>query len=592
MNNMVLSNLVNQTQKFVGVIPLWLPLKQGRHGGTTPTRNVTFTTARMKHILLLSILGVSGASIAFPVAAQTSPTAPEDICISGFNFIGNQAFDADKLSEIAWNAIEETPSGDCTRVSFADILQARSAVTQHYINAGYVTSGAYIPAAQEVRSDGGTVTIEIVEGELTDIDISGNRGLNENYISSRLRSATSTPLNRNDLVEALQFLRLDPAIDNITAELSPGIRPGTNILRVEVEETNPFEFTARLDNNRSPSVSTLRRGGEASYRNLFGVGDLLSASYFNTDGSDEINLGYEIPFNPQNGTIGFRYRLSDSEVVEEPFNPLDIQSDYRSYQLEIRQPIVREVDLENAIVRDFTLGFNFDRQESDTSILGVDFPLSLGANEDGETRISAFRLSQEFTQRSNREVFAARSQFSLGVGWFDSTVNAEAPDSRFFAWRTQLQWFRRLSRGRGDPPTAPALLLRSDLQLSTQSLVPIEQFGLGGQATVRGYRQDALLGDNGFLASAELLWPVWRWTEAESVLSVVPFVDFGTVWNTSREDLDDSTLVGVGLGLQWQQSDRLRARLDWGIPLVDLDSGEEESWQENGVYFTIEYNLF
>ncbi len=73
-------------------------------------------------------------------------------------------------------------------------------------------------------------------------------------------------------------------------------------------------------------------------------------------------------------------------------------------------------------------------------------------------------------------------------------------------------------------------------------------------------------------------------------LQVTPFIDFGTAWNIDRVDPDPNTLVGIGLGLLWQQSDYLRARLDWGIPLVDIDS-RDRTWQENGVYFQLEYNL-
>ncbi len=32
-------------------------------------------------------------------------------------------------------------------------------------------------------------------------------------------------------------------------------------------------------------------------------------------------------------------------------------------------------------------------------------------------------------------------------------------------------------------------------------------------------------------------------------------------------------------------------RLDWGIPLIDVDV-EEKTWQENGIYFLINYDLF
>jgi len=73
------------------------------------------------------------------------------------------------------------------------------------------------------------------------------------------------------------------------------------------------------------------------------------------------------------------------------------------------------------------------------------YPLSQGADEQGRTRISALRFFQEWTQRDTRQVIAARSQFNLGVGAFDATVNAEQPDSRFFSWQGQAPWVRAIA---------------------------------------------------------------------------------------------------------------------------------------------------
>nr|WP_256498713.1 BamA/TamA family outer membrane protein [Chroococcidiopsis sp. CCNUC1] len=168
---------------------------------------------------------------------------------------------------------------------------------------------------------------------------------------------------------------------------------------------------------------------------------------------------------------------------------------------------------------------------------------------------------------------------------FDATINSDPPDSRFFSWRGQGQYVRQL---------APDMLfvLRSDLQFASETLVPLEQIGIGGFQSVRGYRQDQLLTDNGLFTSAEVRFPVLRAKDIEGVLQVVPFVDFGLGWNGSdNPDPDPNSLVGVGLGLQWQMGDRLNARLDYGIPLTDVDS-RNRTWQENGWYFSVNYSPF
>ncbi|HEY9882146.1 MAG TPA: hypothetical protein V6C98_00920, partial [Thermosynechococcaceae cyanobacterium] len=56
-------------------------------------------------------------------------------------------------------------------------------------------------------------------------------------------------------------------------------------------------------------------------------------------------------------------------------------------------------------------------------------------------------------------------------------------------------------------------------------------------------------------------------------------------------DPDPRTLLAVGLGLRLQYSDRLTARLDWGIPLTDIN-GAKNTLQENGLYFSIVISPF
>jgi len=199
--------------------------------------------------------------------------------------------------------------------------------------------------------------------------------------------------------------------------------------------------------------------------------------------------------------------------------------------------------------------------------------------------LSLLGVFQDFTQRGERQVLAARSQFSLGVGAFGAAVSSNEPDRHFLARRGQWQYVRLLA-----PETL--LVVRSDLQLAGGELLGIEQFGAGGPETVRGYRQDALLADSGIFASAELRYPILRTGDKQGVLQVTPFVDFGSVWNSGESAaLEANTLLSAGLGLRWQYGESWSVRLGWGIPLIDIKSGDR-SLQERGLYFSVEFQPF
>ena len=127
--------------------------------------------------------------------------------------------------------------------------------------------------------------------------------------------------------------------------------------------------------------------------------------------------------------------------------------------------------------------------------------------------------------------------------------------------------------------------------MSADPLISTEQFSLGGAQTVRGYPQDTLLTDNGFLAAAEFRLPIARFSKIGATLQFTPFIDFGTGWNTDDQETEFDTLIGTGLGLLLQTPERLSARIDWGIPLIN-DDAEGSSLQEDGIYFQLQYDLF
>jgi hemolysin activation/secretion protein len=359
-----------------------------------------------------------------PAAPEIRPVIPGTITVDRFEFEGNTAFSAEELEELL-KPFTGKP------ITFAELLRAEAAVTKLYTDAGYINSGAVIPADQTLAPEGAVVKIQIVEGGLAEIKVTGTRRINPNYVRSRLELATQKPLNQFRLLEALQLLQLDPLIANISAELSAGSRPELSWLEVRVKEADSFNVELFADNGRAPSVGSFRRGVRISEGNLLGLGDSLSLEYTNTDGSNAYDARYTVPVNPRNGTVTLSAGLTGTNVIEPPFDRVDITGNSRYYQLSFRQPLIQTPTTELA------LGLTASRQESETELLGEGFPLSAGADREGRTRISALRFFQDYTQRSRQQVFALRSQFSVGIGAFDATINNNPPDSRFFSWRGQ-----------------------------------------------------------------------------------------------------------------------------------------------------------
>ena len=537
-----------------------------------------------------------------PPEPTTPLKIPDELANQTFQ-VTNIFFENNTLfsDEILEQALRELPHDwTTTPQTLSELLQLAESVAAVYHEAGYTASGALIRIPETTQQTGqGDIVIQIIEGELTDISLSvdeeSSHRLRDYYVRDRLGARQGEPLNLEELQESLQLLQLDPLISGIRAELNAGTTPGSSLLTVNYSEASTFNIDLALNNGRSPSIGSVQRKVTVTEANLLGLGDRISLDYANTDGSNSLDLSYSVPINPDNGTLSFRVNLSENEVIESPFDDIDkdgddgdISSDSETYEIGWRQPLVRSIN--DRQFQEFAVGLRASLRNSQSFLLDEPFPFSAGVEADGETKIFALRFSQDWTLQDARQVLALRSEFSLGLDAFGSTVNEvpegvdSLPDSQFFAWRGQAQWVRSLGKD-------SLLILKSSAQLADQELLSAEQFGIGGFGSVRGYRQDELLTDNGLFASAEVRFPVLRIPEWNGTLQLTPFADIGTGWNHGGQKLDTNTLASVGLGLLWQQSDRFTARLDWGIPLVSVDS-RGDTLQESGLYFSLNYNLF
>lgn len=496
------------------------------------------------------------------------PSTADSVFVKEIRFVGNTVLSTEELEAVTASYVNR-------RLTFSELLEARSAVTTLYVQSGYITSGAYLAAEdnQAVDPEAAVFTLRIVEGRVEDIVVTGDSRL-EQYVRSRLRRAIEPVLNQRDLEEALRLLQVDPLVKRISANLSSGSQFDLSLLSVDVQAAPVFALEPELSNQRSPSSGSIEGALSGSATNLLGVGERLEVGYRATEGSDQWNFDLAVPVSPSNGSLSVGYSTLRARITEEPFDAFDVRANSRIYQLGFRQPLI---DRANATATEqFALGLTASRLESETTLLGLPEPLSAGADAQGRTRLSVLRFSQDYARTTATSFVLARSELSAGLDIADTTVGIDGIDSEFLLWKGQAVWLRQVL-GRSQ------LLVRGEIQLADSSLPSLEQFSLGGASSVRGYRQDAILSDNGVFGSIELQVPLLL--SGESRLDIVPFFDAGAAWNANGNNLDRSSLAAVGLGLQYRLSDIIFLRVNYAVGLSDIDQGE--TLQENGLDFVL-----
>jgi hemolysin activation/secretion protein len=394
-----------------------------------------------------------------------------------------------------------------------------------------------------------------------------------------------TPLNVSNLEDQLRLLRANPLFENIEATLKAGSQIDKSILLVRVTEANPFVGSVGVDNYSPPSIGADRFVLDLGTRNLTGIGDTIAFSYRprleTITGTYRLELTYQAPLNPMDGSLQFRALYEPSEVIQEPFNQLDISGESQWYSLSFRQPIVRTPREELALA----VGFTY--QYGQTFTFQGPTPFGLGPNEQGISSTSVFNFGQDYTLRDVSGAWAFRSQFNFGTGLLDATDNpSPIPDGFFFSWLAQAQRAQVINADN-------LLIVQADFQLTPNPLLPSQQFVIGGGQSVRGYRQNVRAGDNGLRFSIEDQITLVRNEAEESVFTLAPFFDLGYVWNVGDNpnfQPPQRFIAGLGLGFIWQPIQGMNIRLDYAPPLVHLkDQGNNV--QDHGFYFSINYEL-
>ncbi|WP_204368479.1 ShlB/FhaC/HecB family hemolysin secretion/activation protein [Neosynechococcus sphagnicola] len=196
-------------------------------------------------------------------APEPKPSVPGSITVKRFEVMGSTVFTPEDLAQV-------TAAFTGHPISFAELQQAAAAVTQHYIQAGYITTGALIPSGQVITA--GIVKIQVIEGTLESIQITGTHRLNPNYIRSRLALGAKIPLNVHQVFAALQLLQLNPLIASLSANLTASAHPGKSVLEVKITEAPAFDAELTFDNGRSPLVGGQSTGAGAGASRFAGAG--------------------------------------------------------------------------------------------------------------------------------------------------------------------------------------------------------------------------------------------------------------------------------------------------------------------------------
>ena len=448
-------------------------------------------------------------------------------------------------------------------LTLAQMKGAARDVTALYQKHGYYLVKAIIAAGQDF--DSGEIQIRVVEGKIGKITVEGAKHYKADFIKKRfMQSVVNGNFRADEFTRAMLLLNEQPDL-KVKAVLMPGAEPGTADVVLRVEDQNTLHFGLDFNNYGTSQTGQNRVGLNMDEGNLFTQADQLAVrgviGFPSNAGTDFFQAQYAVPVSNDGSMVSAAYANGAFSVSQGLGAILDIRGNANIFTVGFSHPLDRDLDFSS------NLGLTVSHKDIRNNFFGGAEPLSRDAYTDARITYQA-----DWRGSSGRTIFQAAWTQGLGGNSFgnDPFTSRVGAGGTFGHFNFDLGRIQNLTDGLYG-------VLRGSAQVATAPLYVAEQYAVGGPDTVRGYPQAALLGDSGYVVSAELRWSPFN--HIKDKFQTVFFIDHGGVTDNHKLPGDlpyGNTLTGAGFGVRYSFSSESNIRLDLGFPLAPANSPLEK----------------
>ncbi len=444
-----------------------------------------------------------------------------------------------------------------TTISLADVFGIADRLTAKYRNDGYILTQVVVPPQ---TIDGGHVKLRVVEGFVENVTIQGasraNPGWLEGY-AEKLRA--QKPLNSRAL-ERYVLLINDLAGMNARAVLSPSKTPGATDITLVVDQ-KPFDAFFQVDNRGTRFLGPLQLNAGVRFNNALGLYEGLNFQGVVTpDGmwsERELAFGaftWQQPLNHEGTRLSTSISITDTDPGF-TLTPFDVEGKAKSVNLDLTHPFIRSRNMNLY----GTLKFNYLNSERSDNIPG-------GGAED-RLRILRAGGTFQFTD-SWLGVNTLSAEASKGISFLNASDKGDARltralgDPQFFKMNAEVSRTQRITN-------IFEAFLSATGQLSSDTLLASEEFGVGGVNYGSAYDNSEITGEDGYAARLELrannpvALPV-------NLLQLYTFLDGGEVHDPDNAVPRDRrrSIVSAGGGARVNLDDRFAGTLEVAVPMT------------------------
>lgn len=488
-----------------------------------------------------------------------------------YRFTNIQLVGSDILKKETNKIIKEYEN---TEMSKADIYELLTKLSNVFLAKGYSTTLVTIKSGN-VKT--GSLVYEVKEGKVRDIKFLDK----EEGFRDRLRLKGAFPMKKGDLLNTQD---MDQGIENMNvggynniAEIAPTEEYGYSDIMIE-ENYSPTGFSIGMDDSGYKDKGRNKVIINFSQDNILGVNDTLTLNYIErltkdkeADKESNYDIGYSIPIGYWR--ISYNYNLGDNYNTSQGVaGNYRFESRSEKHKLRISRVISRGQYQKTTINAGLVYRDNYNKLEN--IVL------------DSSKKYANTTISIDHTNRLFGGTVFGILEYERGVPWLGAEGDPEDLDGQFKIEydkiNLNLDWMRLFAIREHNFQYRMGI----GASYSEDRLLAVNQFTMGDEYTVRGFKESSVAGNKGIYINNTITYLGTR--DSNSFLAMFkPFI--GLDGGVSR-DLDLPTsdkIAGMALGVKFAMGG-INASFTYGIPLVWAHDMPHE---QNPIYFNISYNF-
>ena len=379
----------------------------------------------------------------------------------------------------------------------------------------------------------GNLTIKINEGKIEGFKVKGNEKTKDYVILREMRQKVGEPFNAKKTQRSWQRVNNLGFFEEVTPKVQPGVEPNAVVVEWNVKERRTGTFSVGAGYSSQDGVIGMIGIGDTNFR---GTGDAVNITYqFSGDDTDShgYSFSYRRPWLDKKQTTGtFRIYNRTYEYDDYDENGDHIESYMRHYsggEITLGRP-VSEYSTNYITLRNRKDKYN---KQTETGNMRNRTPESVHEewkkHNFGTTRSLTLQHVTDTRDNIYFPTSGGRIALTGEIGGFGADFDyrkADIEDQRYFKAGKNQVW-----------------ALRGQYGWSDGHISEYARYKVGGQDSLRGYRDDQFRGEHMFLATLEYRFPI------VSKVQGAIFTDWGSAWESGLWPDDIHGSVGIGMSL-------------------------------------------